>query len=110
VARELGTDRSTVTRGMQELHALGVVERRGKKTSTEWRLSPDYGWKGDVDSYDRATAEGRRPKFPPPEVLVAAERELWKLLARTKRLSASGALPVSAPAADASSRLPSTAH
>lgn len=59
VAAELKTSRPSITRGMQELHALGVLERRGTKVRTEWRLSPDFGWRGTVEGYD-AAAERRR--------------------------------------------------
>ena len=64
VARRLKVDRSTVTKGMHELQALGVVERRGNKRTTEWRLSPDYGWRGDVESYEAAAH--RRKLFTTP--------------------------------------------
>jgi len=62
VAAELGTTQASISRGMAELADLGVVEKRRHSRNIEWRLSPDYGWKGDVESYDKA--DDRRKVFP----------------------------------------------
>jgi DNA-binding HxlR family transcriptional regulator len=50
---KLGMRDNSVSRALKELHEAGVVERRGAGPVTEWRLTPDYGWRGDVASYHR---------------------------------------------------------
>lgn len=60
---EIGLDDSTVSRSLKQLHQLGAVERRGAGPSIEWKLSPDYGWRGDVDSY-HAERRQRGSKAP----------------------------------------------
>jgi hypothetical protein len=65
VATELKTTQGAISKGLAELLSLKVVEKRRNGPAIEWRLSPDYGWRGDADSYDAAGAEGRRIIFPP---------------------------------------------
>ena len=82
LATELGTSRTSITRALLELQILGVVERRGVKTRTEWRLSPDFGWRGTVESYE-AAADRRRifgTKTPPGRSPIVAEDILWKIV------------------------------
>ena len=84
VGSQLGIDNSTVSRGMNELHSLGVVERKGKGPVTEWRLSSDYGWCGNVDSFHQHRRQNRRgtPGTPPlGQPSIAAEGILWKAVA-----------------------------
>jgi hypothetical protein len=47
----LKTDDSSISRALAELRKLGVVEKRGSGAHIEWKLSSDYGWRGDVASY-----------------------------------------------------------
>jgi hypothetical protein len=72
---ELGLDGSAVSRALKQLHQLGAVEKRGAGAHIEWKLSPDYGWRGDVDSFH---AEQRRrgskaPAKPSPGLPNVAE-------------------------------------
>ena len=62
IASELGTTGASVSRGMAELLKLGVVEKQGKGPVIAWKLTPDYGWRGDVESYEAAAS--RRKLFP----------------------------------------------
>lgn len=55
---ELGLDAASVSRAMKELHSFGVVDRRGTGPVTEWKLTPEFGWYGDVASY-HATRRAR---------------------------------------------------
>jgi hypothetical protein len=51
IAAHLKVDQTSISRALRELHQLGAIERKGKGPVTEWKLSPDFGWRGDVDSY-----------------------------------------------------------
>jgi hypothetical protein len=51
IGAKLGVDHTSIGRALRELHQLGAIERKGKGPVTEWKLSPDFGWRGDVDSY-----------------------------------------------------------
>jgi DNA-binding transcriptional ArsR family regulator len=51
IGAELDMNHSTVSRALKELTELGVVERRGSGPVVEWKLSPDYGWRGHVDAF-----------------------------------------------------------
>ena len=81
---ELGLDGSAVSRALKQLHELGAVDKRGAGPAIEWKLSPDFGWRGDVDSYH---AEQRRrgskaPGAKPPATpLKVAEGILWNVRA-----------------------------
>lgn len=81
VAEKLGCNDSSISRAMAELLALGAVEKRGTGAHIEWRLSPDWGWRGDVDSYHAAQRQRGRlaPAAPPPRT-IAAEGILWKFI------------------------------
>jgi hypothetical protein len=57
IAAQLKVEQPSISRALKQLHEIGAIERRGKGPVTEWKLSPDYGWRGDVDSYH---AEQRR--------------------------------------------------
>lgn len=78
---EIDLTDSAVSRALSHLHELGVVERRGRGPVTEWKLSPDFGWRGDVDSYH---AEQRKRGSPSPGkpgargLPAVAECILWK--------------------------------
>lgn len=63
VAQRLRIDQANVSRGMAELVEVRFVERRGKGPSVEWKLTPNYGWRGDVASYH---AERRKRGQPAP--------------------------------------------
>ena len=75
VAQELAMDNSTISRAMAELHSLGVVERKGKGPVTEWMLSSDYGWRGNVDQFHEHRRKTKRapPKGAARPRLIAAE-------------------------------------
>ncbi len=62
IGAELGMGQSSISRSLKELVEAGVVERRGKGPLVEWRLSPDYGWRGDVESFH--AEQGKRRKKP----------------------------------------------
>lgn len=78
---EIGLDDSSISRALKQLHELGAVEKRGKGAHIEWKLSPDYGWRGDVESF-HAEQRKRRARTPAPFPLPAqtkvAEDILWK--------------------------------
>jgi hypothetical protein len=83
IGQEIGANDSSVSRALKQLHELGAIERKGRGPVTEWKLSPDFGWRGDVASYH---AEQRRrggskvkPVTPPPSTPVA-ECILWKTI------------------------------
>lgn len=63
IAAEIDVTNGAISKALAELTALGVVERRGKGPVVEWRLSLDYGWRGDVDSFH---AERRKRGKPAP--------------------------------------------
>lgn len=77
VAAQLNVSQSAISKAMTELHTAGVVERQGKGTATEWRLSLDYGWRGTVDGYH--AEKGKRPSRATKRgpLLVVAEGILW---------------------------------
>lgn len=52
IARELAIPKETVSRAISKLLEKGVIER-GPKLGRTWsyRLSPSYGWKGDVRNF-----------------------------------------------------------
>lgn len=64
LAQRLGIEQPTVSRALAELNEIGYIERRGKGPSIEWKLTPEYGWRGDVASYH---AERRRRGKPAPD-------------------------------------------
>ncbi len=78
----LNVTNSAISRAMKELHALGVVERKGKGPVTLWRLSSDYGWRGDVDSFHAHQRQRGKPAPAKPGAgpLIAAEGILWKVM------------------------------
>jgi len=80
VAAELKTTQGVISTALAELLALGVVEKRGKANLIEWRLSPDYTWKGSTEEYWKATDEGRRKLFPPggPTTLEGRIRDIME--------------------------------
>ena len=51
LADEIGMHRTEVSRALAELVTVGVIERRGRGPTLEWRLSLDWGWRGQVDAY-----------------------------------------------------------
>ncbi len=62
LATELGIAQGSVSKAMQELHDLALVERRGSGAHVEWRMSLTAGWRGNATSYNaarraRATAD-----------------------------------------------------
>jgi hypothetical protein len=63
VGEQLNLDQASISRALSQLLKEGVVERQGSGSHLEWRLSSDYGWKGDVASYHahRRTHGNRRP-------------------------------------------------
>ena len=63
VAAEINVTDGAVSRALAELVEHGVIERRGKGPMVEWRLSLDYGWRGDVDSFH--TERRKRGKAAP---------------------------------------------
>lgn len=57
LAEELNTRQSVVSRTLKELRLLGFVERKAAGPMTQWRLSMDWGWRGNPASYHRAKRE-----------------------------------------------------
>lgn len=57
LAQELRMSVGAVSEAMNQLVELGVVERRGRGPVTEWRLTTELGWRGNVESFH---AERRR--------------------------------------------------
>ena len=84
IAKRLSLDGSAVSRALIQLHKLGAIERRGKGPVTEWKLSPDFGWRGDVDSFhaEQRKRGSRAPGKPAGGPTVVAEGILWKERAR----------------------------
>jgi hypothetical protein len=87
---ELSMNHSTISRSLKELVALGVVERQGKGPMVEWRLSPNFGWRGNVESFHAERAKrGEQPapkgEQPPP---IIAEYIFPKAPQRDMRLFA----------------------
>lgn len=76
---ELGLDDSTISRALKQLHSLGAIERKGTGPVTEWKLSPDYGWRGDVDSFhaEQRRRGNRAPGKPSHGPVKVAEGILW---------------------------------
>jgi hypothetical protein len=72
----------SVSRAMNKLHELGVIEREGRGPVTKWRLSADYGWNGGVEAWhahQRKRRARRSDQEPPPERPIVAEDILWKV-------------------------------
>lgn len=66
LAREVGIARSSASRALVELEALGIIERKGTGPVTQWRLSMVWGWRGNPASYHKAKrerADKQRPKL-----------------------------------------------
>lgn len=83
VAELLQTTQASISRGLDELLDLGVIEKRRAGSNLEWRLSPDYTWRGSVDSYHTAAESRRKLKFGPPATgPKVAEEILWNFLLR----------------------------
>jgi len=73
VGSEIGLDDSAVSRALATLHKLEVIERKGKGPVTEWKLSPDFGWRGDVSAYhaEQRKRGAKAPgKGPAPDPLL----------------------------------------
>ena len=83
LSRELSIDRSSVKRALDDLLRHGVIERQGHRALQVWRLSLNFGWRGNVESYHaarskRGRSKGQAVEKPRPAVAVA-EDVLWKV-------------------------------
>lgn len=65
IAEKLGTHAGNISRSMNELLALGIVEREGRGPRTAWRMSSDWGWNGTADQWHAFRAGRLRNKKPP---------------------------------------------
>ena len=54
LADELGTRQSAISRALAELARAGVLDRQGTGPLTTWRLSMQWGWRGNVAAYQKA--------------------------------------------------------
>ncbi len=95
IGQRLGMDDSTVSRAMGQLLEIGAVERKGRGPVTEWKLSPDFGWRGDVNSYHKEQRKRGKPAprshiGPSPNV---AEDILWNFDQSGYQLSTSISWP-----------------
>lgn len=73
---ELGLDDSSISRALKQLHSIGVVEKRGAGPVKEWRLSSDYGWRGDVagfHAFNRGKTENA--ENPPKDQAQKSQKE-----------------------------------
>jgi len=59
LASTIHSYQANVSRGLKELLALGMLERRGAGPRQEWRLTQTLGWRGNVASF-AAEAERRK--------------------------------------------------
>lgn len=57
LAEDLGISGVSVSTALRQLHQLGVIDRQGKGPVTQWRLSLETGWRGNVASYRAAVAK-----------------------------------------------------
>jgi hypothetical protein len=60
---DLGMNNSTISRALKELVELEVIERQGKGPVVEWKLTPNFGWRGNVESFHNERA--KRSKSAP---------------------------------------------
>jgi hypothetical protein len=65
LAKELGLNPVSVLRAMEDLEAAGVVKRRYKRPHTEWLLSPDWGFRGNVRQHKVVKAMHAKDRTPP---------------------------------------------
>ena len=84
LAKLLEIDGASVSRALTDLHNRGMIERRGKGPVTQWKLSLNWGWKGNAAAYHAAMRDNdahriAAGKSPRPGHLIAAEDILWKL-------------------------------
>ncbi len=80
LAAELGIAQPSVSRALADLLARRIVEKQGGGPLTEWRLSLEWGWRGNVETWHaaRAARQGRKPPAKPRPAAVVAEGILWK--------------------------------
>jgi hypothetical protein len=75
LAAEYDLNQASISRALAELHALGVIEKHGAGPATLWRFSLNYGWKGNLASFNAEKAKRApgtvRPLGPPPPPVVA---------------------------------------
>ena len=89
LAVELDLSQSSVSHAMAELVERGIIERQGAGPVVEWRLSLNFGWRGNLASFKAAQRKRGTGKItplpagvPPPKV---AEGILWKERVRQRR-------------------------
>jgi hypothetical protein len=73
-AAQIKSTQSGVSRGMNELHRLGIVEREGRGPVTMWRMTQEWGWRGNVDAYN--AEKDRRGGAKPGTTLRLAASQL----------------------------------
>ena len=65
LAEEMSVGAGSISRGMNELLELGLVERKGSGPRQTWRLSTDWGWNGSADQYHAFRGGRMKGKEPP---------------------------------------------
>ena len=76
LAAELHMAQSSISAAMAQLLQLGVVERQGKGPVTEWRLTTDFGWKGDVAGFHAFNR--KKERSTPGQVTLSPRRKSQK--------------------------------
>jgi hypothetical protein len=73
LAERLKVGAASVSRAMKDLHGRGIVERLGRGPVMQWKLSLNWGWRGNAAAYHAAVREaethrlqaGQRPSGTP---------------------------------------------
>jgi hypothetical protein len=61
LAAELHIDDASVSRALRDLLNRGIIERQGRGPASTWKLSIDWGWRGNVETFHHYKAHGVLP-------------------------------------------------
>ena len=77
IAEDLDSNSGSISRAMGELERLGILEREGRAAQSAWRFTQDFGWQGDVDSFQAFGAGRLKGKKPPLRPANASSRIMY---------------------------------